>query len=312
MESATERVNLLLLVPPHNEILQLIHNTLTSMEFQQEVVSNDQCLYSRRQHIDWFVLLFPFSEERATYLAQYLQLASEAVLCLFDSQQQLDLVVINQILHESEHLQLLTQQKHLISSHLHKMAINFWEMDFRVQATISVIENAFRQMTSQFKPLAVGALQAKYPVEQPAVLRSYLNAWLSTPTFTTMNVYVCFRFEKSVSTPFSQVQKNIYEAVKSVGIPVESLQVECIVQGSLVAYISCPSSTLWHVMAVQDKLFTAFQSHSMVLTSIYEATISDVEQSMAREDNAPFKTELMELKQMMIREGAKQDPDNRQ
>lgn len=123
------------------------------------------------------------------------------------------------------------------------------------------------------------------------------------------NIYVCFRFERGV-TALEEAIPKIYDVIGNIGRSTESLAMT-VVYSSILAYFSCPSSTMWRLIASKDRLISELQVQGLTLTDIYEATISDVDKSMACKDNTPYIKELQKLKQSMVTDSAKETFESR-
>lgn len=309
-ELAKRSVNLILLSPPLNNILELLNDVFLKLGFELEISSSNQSkwLYSRREIFDWYILLFPYTEERVLDLRQYLPVASETILCLYD-EHCTNFAVVQRITRENRDLQLLSPLDTM--PHFDRATANWNDLDINARWALDAIAAAVKQLKNSNQELEVSACQMKCPSES-TLLRQYLQHRLLHARETTTNIYICFKYDKACdNAPFSQVSEIIHKTVSEVGVPVDSFHVHNVVNGSIVAYILCQSSMLWLLVLQQHKLFIAFKEQKLELRSIYEATISDINASMAREDNAPYYDKLVELKTMMIKDGAKQGPEHR-
>ncbi len=289
--------NVLLLVP--GKFVECAQNALRKLKYEKEASSANLHLFSFQQFVTdkkRYVLVLSYNNLSALTMMDCLSIANDAILLLENSQEQgSPLMTVSSI----------TNVKRIRDNQ-----IVTGTLQCKVKAvSLDTLELDYTQLHSpEKKLLAIDGLEVLLSGvssgrDPDQVLEScfseFLDEWSLAPPIRPEpkpKIYLCFRYEPNGTV--RAVSEYAAISLKVLGVPVYDV-VQA--RGSVLVYMRCPSYTLWYILAHKEEIFKTLANDG--LKEIYECSISDVDASIDRPNNADVVDELNYLKEHMISDG---------
>jgi hypothetical protein len=288
-------VNIILLVPDAVKYIQMADRTLTGVGFTKEVSSTNQHLYCQENlnNTSRHVLLLPYGSGQSLYKTKdFLWFASE-VIWLIEGEcgGPNDMTAVERIVnvnYNSEFIWPLT----IKTASFRRVELNYALLSDNARLVLSI---------GELQTAILGGVNCTNSLDEVQLCNTFKNFFLQwtlalVESRVVQSIYLCFKFEPKGVRAFTE-----YAALTLAVLGIDCAYDPVVVNGSVLAYIRCPSYIPWYILARKDDIFNKLAEEG--LTEIYECFISDVEVSMQRPDNEEFVDELTFLKELMISDG---------
>ncbi len=276
-----------LLVVSDDELHDKLTTALLDLDFEMQVSCNDDqlCLYSRRGLNDDNIVLLKYEAPRHLKVISECAEVVDEMLFLLPSTG--DTISISSISGRDGSRPLEVKQ-----FEDRQGTVSFEELP-------RYLAQALRHSLDCCRNVKTGA--ALCNTSAPEEISAYLAAWIArcVPRHRN-NIYLCFKLKHDSAAPITQVANAALEIIRR---QVGQLNTKGHAYGCIAVFVVCSPLQRLFISKERHNICLDMEAQGLVLTSIYQMDISDVETMLKDKRNQPFTLPLFDLICEMLHNG---------